>query len=260
MESKAKLTPLDQKGEPIKEEICGAVFAARIRKYFEKHRRMEIEKWFHLVESQTVLGALQIDSYGYQTFFTTRVGEIQKAGLVQDWWWIPGDLNIADIITRGGTPEYLKEDYTWRTGKEFLKFPLTEWPKKSAADVAAHARVSVNRLQRKAFSAALTRSQANVDQRKDHLQAPQESVKNEIQEEKAATNPSLPLGRNPASWVIKNLLDMKKFDRLVKVIAWVWRAAKKWLEEKGQPKGQSKWEAVSFKEKKQESFVESRRT
>lgn len=30
VEYKAKLTPLDQKGEPVKAEICGAVFAVRL--------------------------------------------------------------------------------------------------------------------------------------------------------------------------------------------------------------------------------------
>lgn len=164
VESKARLTPLDQKGEAIKAEICGAVFAARIKKYVEKHGRWDIERWFHLVDSQTVLGAIQRDSYGYQTFFANRVGEIQRSGPVQDWWWIPGDLNIADIITRGGTPEDLKEDSTWQTGPGFLKLPVEEWPIKSAGEVAARARENVNRLQRKAFSAALTRAQAKMGQ------------------------------------------------------------------------------------------------
>lgn len=45
------------------------VFAARLRKYFEEFVGMEIERWFHLVDSQTVLGAIQQESYGYQTFF-----------------------------------------------------------------------------------------------------------------------------------------------------------------------------------------------
>ncbi len=45
VESKAKLTPLDQKGEPVKAEVCGAVFAARLRKYIEKHSRMQVERW-----------------------------------------------------------------------------------------------------------------------------------------------------------------------------------------------------------------------
>lgn len=37
VESKAKLTPLDHRGDAVKAEICGAVFASRLRKYFELH-------------------------------------------------------------------------------------------------------------------------------------------------------------------------------------------------------------------------------
>lgn len=94
VESKAKLTPLDQKGEPVKAEVCGAVFAARLRRYIEKHSRMQVEHWLHLLDSQTVLGAIQRDSYGYQTFFANRVGEIQKSTSVADWRWIPGSKTL----------------------------------------------------------------------------------------------------------------------------------------------------------------------
>lgn len=39
-------------------------------------------------------------------------------------------------------------------------------------------------------------------------------------------------GRKPSGWAIKTLVDMKKFSlaRLVRIIAWAWWAAKKWLE------------------------------
>ncbi|KAI3352112.1 hypothetical protein L3Q82_020927 [Scortum barcoo] len=155
VESKAKLTPLDQKGEPVKAETCGAVYAVRLRRYIEKHSRMEIGKWLHLLDSQTVLGAIQRDSYGYQTFFANRVGEIQKSTSVDDWWWISGDLNVADIITRGATPADLQENSVWQNGPEFLKQPVKEWPKKSAKEVTAYAKEGIDRLQRKSFSAAL---------------------------------------------------------------------------------------------------------
>ena len=36
VESKAKLTPLNHKGDPVKSEMCGAVFAARLKSYFQK--------------------------------------------------------------------------------------------------------------------------------------------------------------------------------------------------------------------------------
>lgn len=60
----------------------------------------------------------------------------------------------------------MKENSTWQNGPEFLKWPEEKWPIKSAGEVAAHARESVNKLQRKAFSGALTRAQARSKQKK----------------------------------------------------------------------------------------------
>ncbi|XP_060757417.1 methyltransferase-like protein 23 isoform X2 [Neoarius graeffei] len=107
VEAKAKLTPLDHKGDLVKAEMCGAVFAARLKNYFQKHCRIEVKRWYHLVDSQTILGAIQRESYGYQTFYANRVGEIQSSTDIRDWWWIPGAENIADIITRGASPDDL---------------------------------------------------------------------------------------------------------------------------------------------------------
>lgn len=64
-----KLSQLDLKGEAVKAEICGTVLAVRLRKYIEKHSGIEIDRWFHLLDGHTVLGAIQRDNYGYQTFF-----------------------------------------------------------------------------------------------------------------------------------------------------------------------------------------------
>ena len=60
-----------------------------------------------------MLGAIQRESYGFQIFFANPVGEIQKAGPVTDWWWIPGEVNIADLVTRGCSPELLVENTFW---------------------------------------------------------------------------------------------------------------------------------------------------
>lgn len=112
-------TPVDQKGEPVKAEVCGAVFAARLRRYIEKHSRIQVERLLHLLDSQTGLGAIQRDSYGHQNFFANRVEEIQKSTSVDDWRWIPGEQNIADLITRGGTPEHLA--WVWRAATKWRK-------------------------------------------------------------------------------------------------------------------------------------------
>lgn len=119
VESKAKLTPLDQRGDVIKAELCGVVFTTRLKKYLEKHCRIKGDQWIHFVDSQTILAAIQKDSYGVQTFFANRIGEIQKAGHVEDWRWIEGRLNIADMLTRGATPEELNKGSRWQQGPEF---------------------------------------------------------------------------------------------------------------------------------------------
>lgn len=160
VESKAKLSPLNQKGDAVKAEVCGAVFASRLRGYVLKHERLDVDKWYHFVDSQTVLGAIQRESYGFQTFFVNRIGEIQKAGAVTDWWWIPGEVNVADLVTRGCSPELLGENSVWQKGPEFLFSSVEDWPIKSASEVAAGARAVVSKLQRKIFSAVLTRAQA----------------------------------------------------------------------------------------------------
>ena len=95
VESNAILSHLDHRDDAVKAEMCGAVFATHLKKYFELHSRIQVERWYHFVDSQTVLGAVQRESYGYQTFFANRIREIQSSTKTQDWWWAPGSQNIA---------------------------------------------------------------------------------------------------------------------------------------------------------------------
>lgn len=144
----------------MKAEMCGAVFAARLKNYFQKHCRIEVERWHHLIDSQTVLGAIQRETYGYQAFYANWVGEIQNSTNIRDWWWIPGSLNFADLLTRCASQADLTEESERQLGPEFLQLPESKWPKKSAQDLAAHARDSIIKMQKKkTFVAVLTRSQ-----------------------------------------------------------------------------------------------------
>lgn len=221
----------------MKAEVCGAVFAARLRKYIEKHSRMQVDRWIHLLDSQTVLGAIQRDSYGYQTFFANRVGEIQKSTSVEDWRWIPGEQNVADLTTRGATPEDLKENSVWQNGPEFLKRPVEEWPTKSAKDVAADAKEGINKLQRKCFTAALTRAQVEKNQHAPPASAmpmsPTSDQNKDLQSSPSGKGHQIQVRRPPSGSSVRKIFNISKFSsltRLMRVIAWVWRAATKWKE------------------------------
>ena len=216
VQSKAKLTPLDQKGDVIKAELCGAVFATRLKTYFEKHCYIKVEQWIHFVDSQTILGAIQKDSYGYQTFFANRIGEIQKAGPVDSWRWVEGKDNIADPITRGASPEELAEGSVWQEGPGFLKLPESDWPVKTAREINPSVTEEIGELRRKAFSALVT---AGAQPRK---------------------------WSGPTSVALVCLVDPRRFSSLTRLcgtIAWIRRAVEIWLGGNSQAPVPSKWEA-----------------
>lgn len=195
-----------------------------MKKYFQKHCSIHVKKWYHLVDSQTLLGAIQRESYGYQTFFANRIGEIQGSTNVQDWWWIPGALNIADIISRGVSPEELDEGTEWQRGPKFLCLPESGWPVKSAKDVAVQARENLMRIQKKAFVAALNRAGVKMEPKSEITSSPAD------------------LHRLPAGTAVASLMDIQRFSsltRLEKLLALVWRAAKAFL--RGIARGRPKW-------------------
>ena len=68
------------------------------------------------------------ETYGFNTFAATRVGEIQEGTEKNDWYWTESKNNIADWLTRGKGPIDIDINSGWQTGPDFLKLPESEWP------------------------------------------------------------------------------------------------------------------------------------
>lgn len=68
------------------------------------------------------------------------------------------------MITRGARPQDLSED-----GPKFLSLPIEEWPIKSAKNLTVRAQETINKLQKKVFSAALTRSKVEQQESTETL-------------------------------------------------------------------------------------------
>jgi hypothetical protein len=88
----------------------------------------EFDQVFHIVDSTIVQAQIQKESYGFGTFTATRVAEIQSKTKPEEWWWVPGEYNLADITTRVTSPCELDLDSTWQKGPSFLGKPVEEWP------------------------------------------------------------------------------------------------------------------------------------
>ena len=61
-----------------------------------------------------------------KTFVAARAGEIQTDTEPSQWRHIPGELNVADDVSRGLPVQELEG--RWRQGPDFLCQPESEWP------------------------------------------------------------------------------------------------------------------------------------
>ncbi|CAB4037832.1 Hypothetical predicted protein, partial [Paramuricea clavata] len=110
-------------------ELCAAVLNKRLIAFIEGISRYQFSGgYYHIVDSQIVRAMIQKETYGFNTFAATRIGEIQEGTIPADWYWIKGDFNIADWITRGKKPSEIGPDSAWQNGPEFLTKPVSEWP------------------------------------------------------------------------------------------------------------------------------------
>jgi hypothetical protein len=75
---------------------------------------------------------LSKDSAAFLEFVGTRVSEIRiKSDPEKEWFWIPGELNLADMGTR---PTMLPKDMgpgtPYQDGLSWMRDPLEAWPMK----------------------------------------------------------------------------------------------------------------------------------
>ena len=75
--AKSKIAPL-KTIDIVRLELSGAVISKRIRTYIEKEMKLQFEKVYHIVDSESVKAMIDKESYGYNTFIANCVGEIHQ--------------------------------------------------------------------------------------------------------------------------------------------------------------------------------------
>ena len=126
--SKAKLCPLTYKAEVVKSELSGSTFASRLRQWLEKETGKQFGVHVPILDSQIVQAMIKKDSYIYNTFAGLRVKEIQDKTDIEAWLHVPSAENIADLLTKGTSPENINTDSIWQNGPSWLLLDQTEWP------------------------------------------------------------------------------------------------------------------------------------
>ena len=125
--AKSRLAPKKQISI-VRLELCGVLLAVRLKKFLFKHSRLNFTEVMYIVDSEIVRAMIQKESYGFNTFTGVRLGEIQQTEDSKSFYWCAGEWNIADLISRGASPNVLGRNSTWQCGPVFLKQDKKEWP------------------------------------------------------------------------------------------------------------------------------------
>ena len=127
--SKAKLGPLLQKGEIVKNELSGATYAVRIKTWILQNTDLQYGSFHPFVDSRIVQDMIKKESYLLNTFAGLRVKEINSKSDTTSWMHISSKDNfVSDILTKGATPDKLIEGSEWQTGPKWLVDDPSCWP------------------------------------------------------------------------------------------------------------------------------------
>ena len=118
----------ENNGEMPRLELVAARKTLDISKEATELAVEEYGKIIHWSDSTTVLKWVFKPWEVKNDFVGNRVRKIQQETVPEQWYYVPGDVNPADVITKGfppGKPEKISE---FHQGPEFLRRPEEEWP------------------------------------------------------------------------------------------------------------------------------------
>ncbi len=113
-------------------QLMGALLAVRLSRKIQDALQMELEAVRYFTNSAVALGMILRESATYQEFVGTRVSEIRtKSEPETEWFWIPGEMNIADMGTRPTeVPKDMGPGTPYQEGMSWMKEPPETWPAK----------------------------------------------------------------------------------------------------------------------------------
>ncbi|XP_045033912.1 uncharacterized protein LOC116935697 [Daphnia magna] len=108
-------------------ELNAALLAARLVRTVQTALTRTIHARYLWTDSSTVRNRIRATASKYQVYVSHRIGEIQTLTEPQEWRFLPGRINPADVATRSTLREEIFPSYWW-CGVEFLQHPEDRWP------------------------------------------------------------------------------------------------------------------------------------
>ena len=126
--AKCRVAPIRASTIP-KLELQAAVICLRLSMSIQSFLPFSVQNCFFWSDRSTVLQWISSSDKPLPVFVANRVAEIIDGSNVEQWNFVPGQINPADIGTRGIKMSEL-EDTDWLRGPSFLKLDKSKRPEK----------------------------------------------------------------------------------------------------------------------------------
>ncbi|XP_077974481.1 uncharacterized protein LOC120338155 [Styela clava] len=124
---KTRLVPLN--GSTISQlELCAATISAKNGAFLKKELKLPISASYFWTDSTTVLRYLANTDKVFKTFVANRVNLIKETSEIEQWRYVPSQLNPADVASRGLSVNAFLNCQYWKSGPHFLLQAAEEWP------------------------------------------------------------------------------------------------------------------------------------
>lgn len=102
-------------------ELMGATIGARLLDYLKESFSEVIYSYVMWTDFTVTLGWIQGSAQRVKTFVNNRVAEIRKLTTPHSWKFCPGEMNPADVLTRGVSLKMLQTNSLWWHGLLMLR-------------------------------------------------------------------------------------------------------------------------------------------
>lgn len=126
--AKSRIAPTEPRST-ARLELCGAEVNAELMERTASAYKLQFRKKIAWVDSAITLHWLKKEPSQLQPFVANRVDRIQRQSKSEliTWRHVRGELNPADLISRGLMPQELVDNTKWFHGPDFLLQPEAEW-------------------------------------------------------------------------------------------------------------------------------------
>ncbi|XP_011858413.1 PREDICTED: uncharacterized protein LOC105555972, partial [Vollenhovia emeryi] len=109
-------------------ELSAALILAELTQRVKLAMKLHFRKVILWTDSTITWHRIQSDPSRFSTFVANRVMRIQELSAPEQWRHVPGELNPADIVSRGCLPNALRDCETWMHRPKFLQGDTSCWP------------------------------------------------------------------------------------------------------------------------------------